>query len=247
MHPGADRPLRVARTICLYDNAGEHFEPGHAKPSSPETQHLSRSSALMFVFDPTQEPRFVAECRGKSTDPQFAESSSDRPLDQVIDPQDVILTTADQNVKQWMGRELAAPLEVPLVVVVAKADAWAHLVKGGLPPFYAGDDESMAVQGFRAATVEFVSGRVRELLLRLCPAIVTAAERFSRRVCYIPTSATGCAPIIDGFSDPPPPAIPKPIYKFRKGSIDPVWAEVPFLWILDRLTTGLVPVARPTT
>lgn len=246
MHPGADRPLRLARTICLYDNAGEHFEPGHAKPSSPETQHLSRSSALMFVFDPTQEPRFVGECRGVSPDPQFVENSSDRPVDRVKDPQDVILSTADQNVKRWIGRELAAPLDVPLVVVVAKCDAWAHLVRGGLPPFHTGRDESVSVRGFRSATVEFVSDRVRELLLQLSPAIVTAAERFSRRVCYIPVSATGCAPIIDGFSDPLPPATPKPRYKFRKGSIDPVWAEVPFLWILDRLTTGLVPVAKPT-
>lgn len=244
MHPGGDKPLRFARTICLYDNAGEHFEPGHARPSSPETQHLSRSSALLFVFDPTQEPRFVSECRGKSSDPQFAESSTDRPVDRVVDPQDVILSTADQNVKQWMGRELAAPLDVPLVVVVAKCDAWAHMVKGGLPRFHTEHDR-MTVQSFRPKTVELVSDRVRELLLSLCPAIVTAAERFSRTVCYVPTSATGCAPIIDGFSTIPS-ARPKPNYKFRKGSIAPVWAEVPFLWILDRLTTGLVPVSRST-
>lgn len=246
-HPNADHPLHSTRTICLYDNAGEHFEPGHAKPSSPETQHLSRSSALLFVFDPTQEPSFVAECRGKASDPQFEESLSDRPVDRVVDPQDVILSTAEQNVKRWMGRELAAPLDTPLVVVVAKCDAWAHLIKGGLPRFFTGRDGDLStIHGYKAATVEFVSGRVRELLLRLCPAIVTAAERFSRTVCYIPTSATGCEPILVGYTEPPPPAVPKPIYKFRKGSIAPVWAEVPFLWILDRLTTGLVPVAKPT-
>jgi hypothetical protein len=246
-HPGAVAPSRSTRTVCLYDNAGEHFEPGHASPSSPETEHLARSSALLFVFDPTQEPRFIAECRGNSTDPQFDQAAADRPVEHVIDPQDVILATVDQLVKKARGRELAQPIDMPLVVVIAKYDAWAHMVKGGLPPYAASSGEdSLPFHGFRAAEVEAVSERLRELLVRLCPAIVTAAERFCRTVCYIPTSATGCPPSVVGFSDPPPPETPKPIYRFRKSAIAPMWAEVPLLWILSRLTTGLLPVAQST-
>ncbi|MGI9459525.1 MAG: hypothetical protein ACR2NF_05970, partial [Pirellulales bacterium] len=82
-------------TICLYDNAGEHFEPGHDKPNSPETQHLSRSSALIFVFDPTQEPIFLRECLTNSSDPQFDHYGSKTDG---AETQDVILATADQNV-----------------------------------------------------------------------------------------------------------------------------------------------------
>jgi hypothetical protein len=67
---------------------------------------------------------------------------------------------------------------------------------------------------------------------------VAAAERFSRNVCYIPTSATGCSPVIAGRQPDG-----KPIYKFRRASIQPIWAEVPMLWVLHQLTKGLVPVA----
>ena len=155
------------------------------------------------------------------------------------EPQAVILATADQNVKKWLGREIADPLDTPLVVVVAKFDAWRHLVKGELPSFATGrEGDFTAIQGFRVDEVERVSNKIRELLLTLCPLIVSTAERFSRRVCYIPTSATGCSPVVVGQS-----AEGDPCYKFRRGSIRPIWAEVPLLWILQELTTGLVPVA----
>ena len=34
------------RVICLYDNAGESFQPGHDSAQNPTTQHLARSRAL---------------------------------------------------------------------------------------------------------------------------------------------------------------------------------------------------------
>lgn len=234
-HPHAKDPVRYMRTICLYDNSGEHFAPQWAKPNRPETEHLARSSAMLFVFDPTREPAFIERCRTASSDPQFDETAKKTENE----PQDVILATADQNVKKWLGREIAAPLDTPLVVMVAKFDAWRHLVKGELPSFATGrEGDFTAIQCFRVDEVERVSTKIRELLLTLCPSIVSTAERFSRRVCYIPTSATGCSPVTVGQS-----AEGNPCYKFRRGSIRPIWAEVPLLWILHELTTGLVPIA----
>ncbi len=233
-HPNAGKRVRFTRTICLYDNAGEHFRPQWAKPNRPETQHLARSSAMLFVFDPTREPAFIERCRGVSADPQFEESVTENQ----IESQDVILATADQNVKKWLGREIGDPLDKPLIVILAKFDAWKHLVSeelvaGKLPPFATGTDKDFSLlQGFRIDEVERISGRMRNLLLTLCPTIVTTAERFSRRVCYVPVSATGCAPVsIDGE------------FKHRRGSIQPLWAEVPLLWALQQLTPGIVPVA----
>ena len=235
-HPNAKHPVRFTRTICLYDNSGEHFTPRWAKPSRPETEHLARSSALLFVFDPTREPAFVDRCRGRSSDPQFEETGRQKENE----PQDVILTTADHNVKKWLGREIADPLDTPLVVIVAKFDAWRHLVTGDLPAFATGSAGDFAtLHAFRPKIVEAVSSRIRELLLSLCPAIVAAAERFSRRVCYVPTSATGCSPVVAGRKP-----TGEPDYKFRRGSIQPIWAEVPLLWVLSELTTGLVPVVE---
>jgi hypothetical protein len=236
-HPHASSPQRHVQTICLYDNSGEHFAPDHASPRMPETQHLSRSSAMLFVFDPTREPAFMERSRDGSVDPQVEQASNGDDNE----PQAVILATADANVKKRIGREIADPLETPLVVILAKFDAWRHLVSGDLPPFATGKEPlTETLQGFRSATVAQVSARMRDFLLGVCPQIVAAADRFSRKVCYVPTSATGCSPeehySMDLSRDPP-----QPVFKFRRGSLHPLWAEVPLLWILDQITTGLVP------
>ncbi len=67
------------RIMCLYDNAGEHFQPGADSVSSPVTQHLAKSRVLMFVYDPTQDIRFRERCRTFSQDPQLASSPSATP------------------------------------------------------------------------------------------------------------------------------------------------------------------------
>jgi hypothetical protein len=239
-HPNVAKPLQHARTVCLYDNSGEHFMPQHASPSRPETDHLCRSSAMLFVFDPTREPAFRDLCRGRSKDPQLEESEKEKTLTS----QAVILATADANVKKRLGREIADPLETPLVVITGKFDVWRHLVDGDLPAFDSADEGHPAsVRRFRAAVVEQVSAKMRELLVRLCPAVVAAAERFSRRVLYVPVSATGCSPSICGSDLSKNP--PFPVYKFSRGSLRPIWVEVPLLWVLDQVTTGLVPTGRP--
>ena len=65
-HPGGE-PGKWSRMLCLYDNAGEHFQPGQDTASSPVTRHLSRSQAILFLFDPTQDLRFRAACRSDET------------------------------------------------------------------------------------------------------------------------------------------------------------------------------------
>lgn len=236
-HPNAGKPLRYTRTICLYDNSGEHFRPGFAKPNKPETEHLARSSAMLFVFDPTREPAFIERCTAGAKDPQFEISATKKENE----PQEVVLATADQNVKKWMGRMIAEPLDKPLVVILAKFDAWKHFVAGDLPPYATGTESDFStIHGFHAAAVERISEKMRDLMLLMCPSVVATAERFSRRVCYIPTSATGCGPIVANKDL----TTGSPILKFRRGSIRPIWAEVPLLWILHQLTTGLVPVSH---
>jgi hypothetical protein len=239
-HPNVAKTLRYARTICLYDNSGEHFLPGYASPRTPETEHLCRSSAMLFVFDPIREPAFNELCRGRSADPQFKQAESEKNHTS----QDVILATADANAKKRLGREIADPLETPLVVIVGKYDVWRHLVTDDLPAFAKGDErDSSAVQYFRSGIVQQVSARTREILVKLCPSVVAAAERFSRRVSYVPVSATGCSPAELGSDlsvDPP-----RPVYKFPARSLRPIWAEVPLLCVLDQVTPGLVRPERP--
>jgi hypothetical protein len=241
-HPNGANAARFARTLCLYDNAGESFEPGKDTPNNPVTQHMARSAGLFFVFDPTQEPHFLRACAGRTADPQVAENMRDRGQDSVIDPQHVILSTADQNVKKYLGREIASPLDVPLVVIVAKHDAWGHLLGEDLPDFRIPPRKAVApgataVSGLRLSVVEEQSQRIRSLMLDLAPEIVAATERFSRHVYFVPVSATGTAPRVVGRD----PTTERPTYKFRVGDLSPRWVEVPLLWMLSRHVPGLVP------
>jgi hypothetical protein len=240
-HPKAARPLSHVRTLCLYDHSGEFCSPDQTPVTQGVTEHLSRASGLIFVFDPTQEAAFLDDLRGTSSDPQIDMRMGSRvqPV-MTFESQDTILATADASVKKLTGRQMADPLDIPLVVLLAKFDAWSHLGSGDLPSFISGaqsgDPESL--QGFHVATVERVSRIMRAMLLSKCPSIVATAERFSRRVCYVPVSATGCAPVV-ACTD----ADGTPRLKFHRGSLRPIWAEVPLLWILLELTKGLVPVA----
>jgi hypothetical protein len=198
---------------------------------------MARSSGLFFMLDPTQEPLFLRACSGKTADPQVDENMRDRGQDAVIDPQHVILATADQNVKKYLGREIAQPLDVPLVVIVTKFDAWKHLVEGDLPAFHV-QPRGSSISGLRDGVVEQVSQQLRQLILELAPEVVAATERFSRHVYFVPSSATGCSPRLVGRDE----ATGKPTYKFRVGDLAPQWVEVPLLWMLSRHVPGLVPV-----
>jgi hypothetical protein len=62
-HPNHSTGSRAARVICLYDNAGEHCLPGQDSTATPATHHLARSRVLLYLFDPTQDPRFRDRCR----------------------------------------------------------------------------------------------------------------------------------------------------------------------------------------
>jgi hypothetical protein len=166
----------------------------------------------------------------------------DRGQDAVIDPQHVILSTADQNVKKYLGREIAASLDVPLVVIVAKFDAWSHLLGGNLPEFFIPPRgtvaaDATAVSGLRLSAIEDMSRRIRALMLELSPEIVAATERFSRNVYFVPVSATGTSPRLVGRDA----GSGKPSYKFRVGDLTPQWVEVPLLWMLAKHVPGLVP------
>jgi hypothetical protein len=235
-HPrGGEKASAYARTLCLYDNAGESFTPGKDTANNPVTQHMSKAAGLFFVFDPTQEPMFLRACRDRSDDPQVKENLKDRGQDAVNDPQHVILSTADQSVKKLLRREVAQPLDVPLMVILTKFDAWKHLLGCDLPAFHSLPPDGQ-LSGLRLTKLEEASRLLRNIMLEFDPAIVAAAERFSRHVYYVPCSATGCSPRLVGYD-----ASGKPIYKFRVGDLAPQWAEVPLLWMLSRHVSGLVP------
>ena len=234
-HPNLVSADKAARTICLYDNAGESFLPGEDSATSPVTRHLALSRVLMFLFDPTQDMRYRRLCGGKTADPQMMERAERLQRERAV-RQETILSEAAQRVRRYAGLAQSQKHDRPLIVVVTKFDSWKHLLAGATLPAVrianlANNHSAVNLEG-----VEEVSKLVRTLLWKISPEIVSAAESFSSQVLYVPVSATGRGP----ETDPQTGAL-----GFRPKDMKPIWAEVPMLYALSRWTQGLVPYIKP--
>lgn len=224
-HPHADQRARLSRVICMYDNAGESFQPGKDRAGSPVTMHLARSRVLMFVFDPTQDPRFREQCIPLSQDPQLGTYRSSQR-------QETLLLEAAQRVRQYSNLPPNKKHGSPLMVIVPKADVWSALIGEDLtqepilPASVAGK-----LGMVDSARIEQLSVKLRGVLLKWTPEIVSAAEDFCDHVVYIPVSALGCSPeLVEG----------KPGLYVRPKNIAPRWAAVPLLYMFAKWTTELV-------
>jgi len=236
LHPAADHPRaslrhKLGRIVCLYDNAGEHYNVGQDTALSPVTRHLSRSKVLMFLLDPTQDPRFRAKCKPVSHDPQIVE-----PLQTVR--QETILTEAAIRFRKHAGLSAHQKCDRPLLVLVAKSDIWApllpqdNLVSEPIIKDPTGQ-ESLAVLDMDK--IERTSQHLRKLLLELTPDVVSVAEDFSDEVVYLPVSALGHSPEkYEGKSG----------LLIKPKDIHPAWVTIPLLYSYARWSTGLIAGAR---
>lgn len=224
-HPNAAKTDQTGRVLCVYDNAGEHFRPGADSASAPITRHLAKSRALMFLYDPTKDPRFREKCRGLTNDPQIANSMP-------IERQETILTEAANRVRMYAGLPPTKKHDRPLIVIVPKADIWSHLLGVDLSaePFLPN-----AVAGKLCAVdlgaVESVSAKLRRLLLQVTPEFVSAAEDFCEHVLYVPVSVfSGTPQQVDGRRE----------FFIRAKDVRPRWITVPVLYMFGKWSTGLI-------
>ncbi len=226
----SDDPEKPARILCLYDNAGEHFQPGQDTASSPVTRHLARSRAILFLFDPTQDPRFRAVCRSSDSGGGAAQSAAR------LSRQETILNEAAARVRRYAGLSHSSKYDKPLVVVVTKLDEWSHLLGTS------DEAEPWRTQGnttcLDGEKIDRMASRVRDILLKYCPETVTAAESFARDVVYIPVSSLGGQVELDLHSGLP---------GIRPKTIRPQWVVVPILYSISRVLPSLVPrlIKRP--
>ena len=177
------------RLMVLYDNAGEHFLPGADEATRPVTRHLGRSEAIVFVLDPTQDAGFRAAAG-------LPEASG------VTARQDVVLAEMAARVRHHRGRRADEPVEVPLVVAMAKADLWAARAGVDLAtePCAAGRiDVERLRQAHRA---------MRSMCERAAPEFVAALRAGFQRALLVPCSALGAE---------------------GEGAIEPRWAAMPLL------------------
>ena len=229
-HPRAGDAASVSRTLCMYDNAGESFQPGADQPNNPVTQHMSKAHCLLFVYDPTQEPEFRKVAKDSSVDPQMKMPVTSR--------QEVLLAEAARRVKTYRGLAMTSLHDKPLIVLVNKYDAWQKLVSGSRldDPWTRHSSGGFSV--LRVDTIQKVSTVIRNMLKQLVPQIVSTAESFVEpsRILYLPVSATGGPPTPDKQGN----------LRHRVGDLRPMWAEVPLLYVISQHVNGLIPFQKPT-
>jgi len=189
---------------------------------------------LMFLLDPTQDPRFRAKCKPVSHDPQIVE-----PLQTFR--QETILGEAAIRFRKHASLSAYQKCDRPLLVLVAKSDIWAPLIQGedlaSEPVFrdQAGDAHLAVMDMDR---IERVSRKVRELLVSVTPEVVSTAEDFAEDVVYIPVSALGHSP--EKYPD-------KNGLLIKPRDVHPHWVTVPLLYSYARWARGLIAGVRNQT
>jgi hypothetical protein len=228
-HPRNSSDGSTGRVLCMYDNAGEHFQPGRDTVAAPVTQHLAMAKVMIFLYDPTQDVRFRAKCTGVTNDPQMESLAR-------VQRQETILNEAANRSRRLAGISERRKLQQPLLVVVPKLDAWRNLLDAPIEtePFIANAVENRwhAVDLDR---VEEVSARLRVVLQHLTPEFVAVAESISDFVLYIPVSSLG---------HPPQRYPDRDGLGIRPADIKPIWVTVPFLYMFARWSSGLIFGAR---
>lgn len=224
-HPASQSGRAISRMMCLYDNAGEHWKPGGDSSLSPVTRHLAISQAILYVFDPTQDVRF------RRAAVQSGHTITSDGVAQV-DRQETILNEASNRIRTHASMKHDARIDRPLIVVLSKFDSWSRV----LGYFPAGEpwmsSSTSKVSGLNVEEIDRISSGLKQLLLRYCPEVVSAAESLSEKVIYIPISALGNEIEID-------PKTGK--NGIRPASIRPFWVTIPFLYAIQSVITGMIP------
>ncbi len=219
--------------LVLYDNAGEHFEPGSESTSVRATEHLAHSDVLFFLLDPAQDPRLRA--RISTADPAAA-GGVQTAHHAGTTRQELVLNEAVVRIRKALGLSERVRHKALLVVVVAKAD----LIAGDLP-IPGGEAEPVIrdTQGhgrFDFDSVGHASQRCRKFLNGICPELVSLAESAFRRVVYTPVSAAGVAPEVREAGG-------QAEYWYRPSQLKPRWTLAPLACALGYIEPTLAPQA----
>ena len=234
-HPRYEKDRKeLERNIILYDNAGEHFQPGHESVNNLATNHLAFSDGIIFVYDPLRDAHMQKFCA--KDDPQFQLESTN---------QLALFYEMAARVRKFSGLQTTDKYRQPLIVAIAKFDVLKDSL--GLQPKnedYLGYDEEKMEYSLNLQNITNMSFLLREKLLDIAPEFVGAAEGFSETVYFVPISSFGCSPKKMENSDQPNNTGRKQALGIIPNEMKPFWTEVPFLLhlYLHGLISAIVPV-----
>ena len=172
------------RLLCLYDNAGEHFQAGSDSNQQPVTRHMAKADFLLFLYDPMQDARWQGEMNRIGAEKHFSSKTS---------YQEHILTEAANRVRTLMGLSDQEKIPKPLFVVICKLDIWKSLLPRTIdwrtPLSKIGNGASLNMKCFLEQ-----SRLLESQLSKVIPSIVNVAKSISESTYFVPVSAIGNAP-----------------------------------------------------
>ncbi len=174
----------ASKLVCLYDNAGEHFLPGGDSVASPGTRHMAESNFLLYLYDPTQDPRWHEMMRKDCPGNEIPTTRQPRR-------QEDVLREAFTRVRKLRGLADGAKHDRPLLIILNKCDLWRSLVPK-LPSGVLLRNNEMV--GVNVDIVREHSAILRKLLIRTIPEVVYAAEGFCTDVFFMAASTLGVKP-----------------------------------------------------
>ncbi|MBF0242701.1 MAG: DUF4339 domain-containing protein [Desulfamplus sp.] len=219
------RDAPIHNSLAFYDNAGEHFQTGQDMIQKPGSLHILRANGILFLFDPTADPRFTRIING---------SLREKVVQTVYQQQKILIETIDR-LRKHTGLSVKDKFHKPIVIGVSKADLLTdHFRQQGLNltklPYRFIKTNSGLKDGpgeigvLDISHLKEISAHIREVFCRFTPEFVNTVESFADNVIYLPVSAIGHQPDDKGVH-------PK--------DINPLWVEVPFLYILSKM--GYIP------
>ena len=212
------------RNLILYDNAGEHFQPGREEVNQPATRHLVHSNGLIFLFDPSIDAKMRLECTKE--DPQI-EILADK-----ITNQETLLSEMIKRIRLYSGMKTTDRYEYPLIIAVSKYDLWKDIFPYDLENLTAWSCEDGEFEyKLDVNTLLDVSFHMRRILNDILPSFVSTAESFASQVFFLPTSSFGSSSELDESSG---------LLGIRPEKINPIWIDVPILMLLA--SHGYIPV-----
>ena len=178
----------------------------------------------MFLFDPTQDPRFRIWMEGSK--PNYTRI-------EMVGRQDTFLIETINRICRLTGLAQTQRTKRPLIVVVTKYDTWGHKA----PTDFVMDPwrEKNGKTGLEIGVIEKRSEELRKLLRQLTPEVVGAADSISEKVTYIPVSALGQTPARDANTNK---AMIRPL------DIRPIGVVTPMLYGLFQSSVSLIQVLR---
>lgn len=193
----------VERCMVVYDCAGEHFLPGADIHSSLVTLHTLSADSILFLFDPSADPRLRPMLdRGNGTASNYAQM------------QDVLLAELAAKSKKYMGNRGGRKLKQPLLFAVSKADMLRNALPSDVELYKVNDAGWLALD---VAALRKVSDETEAFLDKTVPEVAATARDISNDIWFLPVSALGHNPMREGV---------------RPCDIKPMWAELPFVFTL---------------